>query len=60
MIINQYRSSVYKNKINELLQENNKKLFQTSQKLDKALKAKSDFLDSVTHELLTPLNTIKG
>ncbi len=60
MIINQYRSSVYKNKTNHLLQENNKKLYKTSQKLDKALKAKSDFLDSVTHELLTPLNTIKG
>ncbi len=60
MSISQYRSSVFKTRTNKLLHENNKKLFKTGQKLDKALKAKSDFMDSVTHELLTPLNTIKG
>ncbi|WP_103069846.1 response regulator [Aquimarina sediminis] len=60
MSILQYRASFYKTKINKLLKRNYKKLIKANKKVDKALKAKSEFLDSVTHELLTPLNTIKG
>lgn len=60
MSIIQYRASLYKTKINKLLQKNYEKLVEANQKVDEALKAKSEFLDSVTHELLTPLNTIKG
>jgi len=56
----QYRTSSYKTKINELLKKNYQKIVKANQKVDKALRAKSEFLDSVTHELLTPLNTIKG
>ncbi len=56
----QYRSSFYKTKINRLLNRNYKKLIEANRKVDKALEVKSEFLDSVTHELLTPLNTIKG
>ncbi|WP_164914134.1 response regulator [Aquimarina sediminis] len=60
MSILQYRVSFYKTKMNKLLKKNYKKLIKANKKVDKALKAKSEFLDSVTHELLTPLNTIKG
>ncbi|WP_108807957.1 response regulator [Aquimarina spinulae] len=60
MSIIQYRVSLYKTKINKLLQKNYEELVEANQKVDEALKAKSEFLDSVTHELLTPLNTIKG
>ncbi|WP_084050558.1 ATP-binding protein [Aquimarina macrocephali] len=60
MSIIQYRVSLYKTKINRLLQKNYGKLVEANQKVDEALEAKSEFLDSVTHELLTPLNTIKG
>ncbi|WP_109851378.1 response regulator [Aquimarina sp. AU58] len=60
MSIIQYRVSLYKTKINKLLQKNYEELIEANQKVDEALEAKSEFLDSVTHELLTPLNTIKG
>ncbi len=60
MSIIQYRSSFYKTKINKLLNKNYRKLIEANHKVDKALEVKSEFLDSVTHELLTPLNTIKG
>ncbi|EZH71453.1 hypothetical protein ATO12_07595 [Aquimarina atlantica] len=60
MSIIQYRVSLYKTKINKLLQKNYEELVEANQKVDEALEAKSEFLDSVTHELLTPLNTIKG
>ena len=56
----QYRVSRYKTETNKLLKNNYKKLIQANKKADKALEVKSEFLDSVTHELLTPLNTIKG
>ncbi|WP_164914135.1 hybrid sensor histidine kinase/response regulator [Aquimarina sediminis] len=56
----QYRNSFYKTKINKILKRNYRKLLKANRKVDKALKAKTEFLDSVTHELLTPLNTIKG
>ncbi|WP_233195758.1 response regulator [Aquimarina sp. MAR_2010_214] len=56
----QYRVSRYKTNINKLLKRNNEQLVGANQKVDKALEIKSEFLDSVTHELLTPLNTIKG
>jgi signal transduction histidine kinase/CheY-like chemotaxis protein len=60
MSIIQYRVSLYKTRINKLLQKNYEELVEANQKVDEALDAKSEFLDSVTHELLTPLNTIKG
>ncbi|MDY8136822.1 response regulator [Aquimarina sp. 2201CG5-10] len=56
----QYKTSSYKTKVNKLLKKNYKKIVAANKKVDKALQAKSEFLDSVTHELLTPLNTIKG
>ncbi|PKV49336.1 signal transduction histidine kinase [Aquimarina sp. MAR_2010_214] len=56
----QYRISLYKTRVNKLLQKNYKELVEANKKVDEALEAKSEFLDSVTHELLTPLNTIKG
>lgn len=56
----QYRVSRYKTETNRLLKNNFKELVQANKKADKALEVKSEFLDSVTHELLTPLNTIKG
>ena len=56
----QYNISKYKSRINTLLKNNYKELIQANKKADKALEVKSEFLDSVTHELLTPLNTIKG
>ncbi len=55
-----YKSSIYKTKTNKLLKNNNQELLEANRKVDVALNAKSIFLDSVTHELLTPLNTIKG
>ncbi|WP_108868099.1 hybrid sensor histidine kinase/response regulator [Aquimarina aquimarini] len=56
----QNRKSKYKSKVNALLSSSNNKLKEANEKVDKALRAKSDFLDSVTHELFTPLTTIKG
>ncbi len=55
-----YKKSKFKTKVNRLLKENYKKLVEANRETDKALKVKSNFLDSVTHELLTPLNTIRG
>ncbi|MDY8136821.1 response regulator [Aquimarina sp. 2201CG5-10] len=56
----QYRISLFKTKVNKQLKKNYRKLVKANKGVDKALKVKSEFLDAVTHELLTPLNTIKG
>ncbi|WP_082422502.1 response regulator [Aquimarina longa] len=56
----QYNISRYKTKINKLLKRSYEELMEANRKVDNALRVKSEFLDSVTHELLTPLNTIKG
>lgn len=56
----QYRAYRYRTKINLILEKKNSELKKINKKLNAALKIKDNFLDVVTHELKTPLNTIKG
>ncbi|MFC5047376.1 response regulator [Aquimarina hainanensis] len=58
--VNQFKASRYKSKVNQELSKNYEALVVANKKVDEALQVKSNFMDAVTHELLTPLNTIKG
>lgn len=57
---NQFKAVRYKTKVNQQLTKNYEDLVLANKKVDLAYQAKSDFMDAITHELLTPLNTIKG
>lgn len=52
-MIYQQRASKYKTKMNQLLVSNN-------EELKSAIDSKNKFLNDITHELKTPLNTIKS
>jgi signal transduction histidine kinase/CheY-like chemotaxis protein len=57
--------SLYKNNINRtqsniLLEEKNRELIITKEKVEKASNARAEFLSTVSHELRTPLNAING
>lgn len=60
LFIIQFRASKYKMKVNLILQKKNLELKKINRELNEASKIKDTFLDVVTHELKTPLNTIKG
>ncbi|CAI2768126.1 Sensor histidine kinase RcsC [Flavobacterium collinsii] len=56
----QFRAYKYKMKVNLILEKKNSELEKINKELNEASKIKDNFLDVVTHELKTPLNTIRG
>ncbi|WP_264523967.1 hybrid sensor histidine kinase/response regulator [Flavobacterium sp. N502536] len=56
----QFRAYQYKMKVNLILERKNSELEKINKELNEASKIKDNFLDVVTHELKTPLNTIRG
>ncbi|MGX7666250.1 ATP-binding protein [Flavobacterium pedocola] len=56
----QYRTAKFKNSINHLLSEKNTLLFKTNSELESALKVKKKLLDTISHELRTPIYTLNG
>lgn len=60
LFIIQFRAYQYKMKVNLILERKNSELEKINKELNEASKIKDNFLDVVTHELKTPLNTIRG
>lgn len=56
----QYKSIKFKAKSNQILDTNNAKLEATNKELNKALSIKKKLLDTISHELRTPINTLSG
>lgn len=55
-----YKNNLIRNKSNQLLLDKNNELEIANFKIEKASKARAEFLSIVSHELRTPLNAING
>lgn len=56
----QYRNAKFKSSINHLLNEKNALLYKANSELEGALNIKKKLLDTISHELRTPINTLNG
>ncbi|GAA4757768.1 MULTISPECIES: tetratricopeptide repeat-containing hybrid sensor histidine kinase/response regulator [Flavobacterium] len=56
----QYRNAKFKNYTNKLLNEKNEMLHKVNSKLETALGIKKKLLDTISHELRTPIYTLNG
>ncbi|SHJ14778.1 Signal transduction histidine kinase [Flavobacterium terrae] len=56
----QYRNAKFKNSINNLLNEKNEMLRKVNSDLESALNIKKKLLDTISHELRTPIYTLNG
>ena len=56
----QFRNAKFKNSINELLSEKNAMLHKANSELETALNVKKKLLDTISHELRTPIYTLNG
>ncbi|MEO8515576.1 MAG: response regulator [Flavobacterium sp.] len=56
----QYRNAKFKTSINNLLNEKNAMLHQVNSELEEALTIKKKLLDTISHELRTPIYTLNG
>ena len=56
----QYRNARFKSSTNDLLNEKNAMLHQVNSELETALNIKKKLLDTISHELRTPIYTLNG
>lgn len=56
----QYRNAKFKSSVNDLLSEKNDMLHNANAELEAALNVKKKLLDTISHELRTPIYTLNG